>query len=87
MRSSKEAFRSEVKNRLGLAQLANQAGTASSVSMMGRNGRWHLSSSPAWILPAFELIHQGVEPKAGPTVVKVGADWDKERAIEPCGGA
>jgi dienelactone hydrolase len=78
MRSSKEAFRSEVKNRLGLAHTQVKP----AIVRAGKDGPERLLEfelEPGIVLPALEF-HQGDRSSAGLTVVKVGADWDKERS-------
>jgi dienelactone hydrolase len=79
MRSSKEAFRSEVKNRLGLAHTQVKPAIVRVVKDGTERSR-EFELEPGIVLPALEL-HQGDESSTGLTVVMVGADWDKERAL------
>ena len=76
--SSKEAFRSDVKNRLGLAHWKVKPATPR--GQTGESERTlEFELVPGLTIPAIEL-HHGESADRGPTVVKVGVDWDKERA-------
>ncbi len=82
-RSSTETIRSEVKNRLGLADW--QAKPAIFHVAKGESERsLEFEVGPGLVIPALEL--RGTEPgDPGPTVVKIGADWNNERAADPRG--
>jgi dienelactone hydrolase len=75
---SKEQLRSDVKNRLGLAQWAVKP-VAPRVHEIASERSLEFELGPGLIVPALELNH-GDRAARGPTVVKVGADWNKERA-------
>jgi cephalosporin-C deacetylase-like acetyl esterase len=78
MRSSTEAFRSDVKNRLGLARAQVKQAIVRTVKD-GPERSLEFELEPGIVLPALEL-RQRDGSSAGLTVVKVGADWDKERS-------
>jgi dienelactone hydrolase len=76
--NSKEAFRTDVKNRLGLSNWTVKPAVPR-VAAVGPERSLEFELGPGLIVPAIEL-HHGDQLDRGPTVVKVGADWDKERA-------
>jgi cephalosporin-C deacetylase-like acetyl esterase/pimeloyl-ACP methyl ester carboxylesterase len=79
--SSKEAFRSDVSNRLGLANWKVKP-AAPHVQAVDSERKLEFELGPGLVIPAIEL-HQGERSDRGPTVVKVGVDWDRERAAGP----
>jgi dienelactone hydrolase len=75
---SKEVFRTEVKNRLGLAHWQVKPAVPR-VHTVESERSLEFELAPGLIIPAIEL-HPGYRADRGPTVVKVGADWTTERA-------
>ena len=99
LRSSREAFnakplaafRSEVKTRLALDTSRIKA-VRPSVVETGTARTLSFEVEPGLNLPALELAADRGTSPAGPTIVKVGVDWDKELAAlksadrQPSGG-
>jgi dienelactone hydrolase len=89
LRSSRETFsakplpavRSEVKTRLALDTGRIKA-VRPSVGETGPVRTLSFEVEPGLNLPALELVADRGSGPAGPTVVKVGVDWDKELAAQ-----
>jgi dienelactone hydrolase len=77
--SSLPAFRSEVKKRLAL-DTGRLKAVRPSVGNKGGVRTLSFEVEPGLNLPAFELTSDGSASQGGPTVVKVGVDWDQELA-------
>ncbi len=77
--SSLPAFRSEVRKRLALDAKGLKA-IRPSIGDKGGVRTLSFEVEPGLNLPAFELASDLNASQEGPTVVKVGVDWDKEMA-------
>jgi cephalosporin-C deacetylase-like acetyl esterase len=78
---AKDEFRTDVKNRLGLANWKVKL-AAHRVHSVESERSLEFELGPGLIVPALEL-HHGDRANRVPTVVKVGVDWTKEVAASP----
>jgi dienelactone hydrolase len=81
--SSLEEFRATVRNRLGLAQWQPKPALPRVRSAGPGERSLEFDLDAGIVIPAFEL-QRGDSGDDSPTIVKLGADWDKEKAA---GGA